>query len=690
MRKPILLKLCLFLLTAFQIASAQDPHLSQYEASPVFINAANTGNFDGKVRLFAGYKRQWGSLSTPFTTTHAITDFSMGKLGLSLEFLNDDPGGGGLKHTNGLLGLGYHLDKDNHRLSLGVQFGFIQKSFDPNSFTFDSQYQPETGYDPSTPSGEIFPITQAIMGDLNSGLAYTYKVDEPQTIMGAHIGVGFAHINQPVYTFLNNESYLPMRTSIYGSIDLLASSRLIFKPTGLWMRQGTAEEITVGALIEYEIDQEVFGHIGAKYRLGDAIIPQAGLMFNNMYIGLSYAVTVSELSRALGIRGGPELVLSYTWNGQANPKTNYKARKAKILNDQDGDGVKDARDDCPDIPGVRKFNGCPDSDGDGIVDSEDVCPTQPGPVERNGCPAMDRDGDGVLDKADECPDDPGLIAFKGCPDSDNDGLPDHVDKCPQEPGPRVRSGCPTSDIDADGDGIPDKVDLCPTVAGITDFQGCPDTDKDGISDFEDKCPLIAGSKQNQGCPEGELDVDGDGILNAQDRCPYVPGLANFQGCPDTDKDGLSDLDDGCPLIFGPVSNKGCPLPNTQPPANAIQQPQIPVASSYPTFGPVLFDTDQAIIKPEYFRMLNELADYMIAHPETKLMLAGHTDDRASSMYNMALSQNRAKAVEYYLTMRGIPSSRITKLSYGEIMPRTINSDENGRALNRRVEMMLSR
>ena len=55
--------------------------------------------------------------------------------------------------------------------------------------------------------------------------------------------------------------------------------------------------------------------------------------------------------------------------------------------------MKDKKDACPGVPGLKAFNGCPDTDGDGIQDSEDNCPELAGTAEYSGCP--DTDGDGV-------------------------------------------------------------------------------------------------------------------------------------------------------------------------------------------------------------------------------------------------------------------------------------------------------
>ena len=137
--------------------------------------------------------------------------------------------------------------------------------------------------------------------------------------------------------------------------------------------------------------------------------------------------------------------------------------------DTDGDGVKDKEDNCPEIAGLKQFNGCPDSDGDGVQDGQDQCVNEPGLAKFNGCP--DSDGDGFADREDMCPDVAGLEQFNGCPDSDGDGVMDPKDNCPNEAGPIENSGCPYAD--ADNDGVNDNEDNCPHVFGTAANNGCP-------------------------------------------------------------------------------------------------------------------------------------------------------------------------------------------------------------------------
>lgn len=164
----------------------------------------------------------------------------------------------------------------------------------------------------------------------------------------------------------------------------------------------------------------------------------------------------------------------------------------------------------------------------------------------------DRDRDHVSDLVDNCPDVPGVWEFKGCPDRDGDHIPDAIDDCPDEPGLAQFKGCP----DRDGDSIVDKLDACPDVAGIPEFKGCPDRDGDHVPDSEDRCPDVAGAREHAGCP----DTDGDGIFDPDDQCITVAGPAANRGCPwpDEDRDGVPDKDDACPHTPGPPANKGCP------------------------------------------------------------------------------------------------------------------------------------
>ncbi len=155
----------------------------------------------------------------------------------------------------------------------------------------------------------------------------------------------------------------------------------------------------------------------------------------------------------------------------------------------------------------------------------------------------DTDGDGIYDKDDACPDVKGLKEFQGCPDTDGDGIQDKEDSCPEVAGPKELNGCP----DTDGDGIADKDDACPETAGLANLQGCPDADGDGVADNKDKCPTVAGPRDNAGCPWP--DTDGDSVLDKDDKCPDVKGTVANNGCPEVSEDVMKKLNDYAKTIL---------------------------------------------------------------------------------------------------------------------------------------------
>ncbi|WP_433834257.1 OmpA family protein [Flavobacterium anhuiense] len=183
---------------------------------------------------------------------------------------------------------------------------------------------------------------------------------------------------------------------------------------------------------------------------------------------------------------GLELATRYKWavaDGEGD-KSVFQHTAGLVFKfggkDTDGDGIYDKDDACPDVAGLKQFNGCPDTDGDGIVDASDACPDVFGLAALNGCP--DTDGDGIADKDDACPDVAGLAALKGCPDTDGDGIADKDDKCPTVAGPKENGGCPF--LDADKDGVADKDDDCPTVYGPASNRGCPEVTSEALEDLK--------------------------------------------------------------------------------------------------------------------------------------------------------------------------------------------------------------
>jgi OOP family OmpA-OmpF porin len=104
---------------------------------------------------------------------------------------------------------------------------------------------------------------------------------------------------------------------------------------------------------------------------------------------------------------------------------------------------------------------------------------------------------------------------------------------------------------------------------------------------------------------------------------------------------------------------------------------------------VEFDTAKAFIKEEYHNDIKKVADFMKEHPDTKIVIKGHTDSIGKKSYNMRLSRARAKSLRQYLINKfGIDGSRIATIGYGPNKPIASNDTEEGRQKNRRVEAVI--
>ena len=103
---------------------------------------------------------------------------------------------------------------------------------------------------------------------------------------------------------------------------------------------------------------------------------------------------------------------------------------------------------------------------------------------------------------------------------------------------------------------------------------------------------------------------------------------------------------------------------------------------------VTFDVDSSTLKPQFRSTLDQISQSLQQYPNSLIDVYGHTDSTGSDQYNQSLSQRRAQTVADYLIMRGVSSARIRSQGYGETMPIATNDTEQGRALNRRVEIKI--
>jgi outer membrane protein OmpA-like peptidoglycan-associated protein len=104
---------------------------------------------------------------------------------------------------------------------------------------------------------------------------------------------------------------------------------------------------------------------------------------------------------------------------------------------------------------------------------------------------------------------------------------------------------------------------------------------------------------------------------------------------------------------------------------------------------IQFETGKANIKPSSFNLLNQIANALILNPTYLIEVQGHTDNVGGDDYNMNLSNERAASVRAYLISKGVSEVKITSKGYGETTPVASNNTSAGKAMNRRVEFVVT-
>jgi OOP family OmpA-OmpF porin len=143
------------------------------------------------------------------------------------------------------------------------------------------------------------------------------------------------------------------------------------------------------------------------------------------------------------------------------------------------------------------------------------------------------------------------------------------------------------------------------------------------------------------------------------------------------------------LALGASGGRAQEEPDDAAPSEA---PAPPAVSAPPPVAPrvvlrgIKFGSDTAYIEPASAGILELVAERLRAQPELRVRIEGHTDERASETHNLDLSRERAEAVKRILVGFGVAPERLVTVGLGEADPVAPNDTEEGRALNRRVEL----
>ncbi len=322
MRKFI--QLIILVLTAFAV-QAQDPHFSQFFASPLTLNPAFTGKFNGNWRLAVNHRNQWASIYNAYNTTSASFDLPIQQksipendvLGVGISGLTDASGNNALKLSYGSVSLSYHksLDEDGYNtIGAGFQGTYSSMLLDFSKLTFEDQLT-QTGF--TNPSGEFLGVNPIQKNrsylDINAGVMYSGSSNGENNY---YLGFSLYHINRPVVNFKEKDWYLTSRSTVHGGGSFPISDILDLNVSFIQQFQNKATETVLGGALailangDPENPTNLF--LGSWIRLGDAIIPYMGLEVGGLRFGASYDATNSALKTAASNVNSYEFSIIYT------------------------------------------------------------------------------------------------------------------------------------------------------------------------------------------------------------------------------------------------------------------------------------------------------------------------------------------------------------------------------------------
>jgi type IX secretion system PorP/SprF family membrane protein len=304
-------------------ALAQDPNFSQFFASPLTLNPAMTGKFDGVYRVAGNYRNQWPTIYNAFTTYTASFDMGILKnripeydqLGVGILGFSDQAGDGVLKTNSVALSVAYHKSIDENgynQIGAGFQGGFVSKRLDVTKVTFEDQLT-TSGF--TGPTSEIFSGKQVSVSyfDMNAGVFYNGTSNGYNNF---YFGASMYHINRPQESFEGDPYFLlNPRITFQGGGKIPAGQYNYLHFSANYSMQAKAHNAMMGGAYALNVngdqDNPTIVYMGSWFRFGDAIIPYIGLEFGDLHFGATYDVNISSLKPGSNARGGAEISLIY-------------------------------------------------------------------------------------------------------------------------------------------------------------------------------------------------------------------------------------------------------------------------------------------------------------------------------------------------------------------------------------------
>lgn len=301
MKKVLILALVLYT----HLVSAQDPKFSQYFASPLTLNPALTGYFDGNYRVALNMRQQWANVGEPYNTYSLSGElklqdeyyyndiFSIGLSGLYDESFNKV-----LKSYTYSAGFSYYKFLDpNHNVKIGLapQVAYVSKSLNFDALTVASQFQ-NGSFNMSLPNYLDLKNDKLTYFDFNVGANLGLSLNK----ISASIGYAAYHLTRPQQSLFNDlRIRLPLRHTINLGFRYVSEDLLDLNFSAHRMNEGASHDTIIGGVIGFKPTPESKAKLNAGiwYQTnGNSFYPYVGFELANLSVGLNYSLFTKSIA----------------------------------------------------------------------------------------------------------------------------------------------------------------------------------------------------------------------------------------------------------------------------------------------------------------------------------------------------------------------------------------------------------
>lgn len=318
--------LCTFLIFNSKFLISQDIHFSNWNMSPINVNSANAGMYEGDGRIIFNYRNQWKSVEVPYNTFSFGTDFNLNKSlikgtqeAAGFIFNHDIAGDGNYNITDVKIPINHKFSfkKDTGLLlAIGLMPGVSNIGINSNRLSYDRQWDGDN-YNQGLSNGENFPKQSKIYPDISAGVVVQKQFNQNIQL---NVGYSYNHINKPNISFYSTAavSLQPRHMEQFQLRYSFNNISYIMLEAYLQQQQKFKENV-VGLSYYYTVDPntKTILNLGALTRLGDAVISTVGLQHKSMRFQVSYDYNYSQFKRATNGRGAFEISFIYIY---ARPK----------------------------------------------------------------------------------------------------------------------------------------------------------------------------------------------------------------------------------------------------------------------------------------------------------------------------------------------------------------------------------